>query len=196
MRRCMICRASLCRQSMLRLVVDDDGEIWPDLLQQAPGRGIYHCLDEHCLQRTNDKRLQSLKAKFRVALPQWARLRERIAGALQQQLTRMFARHCATAAIGRDAVMHRLWNNAPLLLLRAQDAGDALVRQTDDGVKRRMQAGLEARLCIVPSRQWLGEMCGRNDVAIVAVEATGAVAAQVSRLERYCVWVDRINRGK
>ncbi|MFQ5344681.1 MAG: YlxR family protein [Mariprofundus sp.] len=188
----MICRASYPKQEMLRLVVDGDGEIWPDVLQKAPGRGVYHCMREACLTDMNDKRLQSLKVKFRVNLPQQERVRERIVNMLEQQLKRMFTRQCASAAIGRDAVMHRLWNNMPLLLLRASDAGSALVRQLDDGLEKRAGAGMTSVLTTVPSRQWLGGMCGRDDVAVVAMDAAGMAAAMVNRLNVYCVWLARI----
>lgn len=188
----MVCRASFPKQEMLRLVVDDGGEIWPDVLQKAPGRGVYHCMSEPCLKRMSDKRLQSFKAKFRVNLPQWIVLEQRMASMLELQLKRMFTRQRASAAIGRDAVMHRLWNNAPLLLLRASDAGDAIVRQIDDGLEKRAQAGLKSVLSNVASRAWLGEMCGRDDVAIVAMDAAGAAAATVNRLEVYCVWLARL----
>lgn len=188
----MICRASYPKQEMLRLVVDGDGEIWPDVLQKAPGRGVYHCMREACLTDMNDKRLQSLKVKFRVNLPQQERVRERIVNMLEQQLKRMFTRQCASAAIGRDAVMHRLWNNMPLLLLRASDAGSALVRQLDDGLEKRAGAGMTSVLTTVPSRQWLGGMCARDDVAVVAMDAAGMAAAMVNRLNVYCVWLARI----
>jgi len=188
----MACRTSLAKQDMLRLVVDDDGQIWPDVLQKAPGRGVYHCMSQPCLMSMNDKRLQPLKAKFRVSLPQWNMLQQRMALMLEQQLKRMFTRQRASAAIGRDAVMHRLWNNTPLLLLRAADAGDSLVRQSDDGLEKRAQAGLKSVLANVSSRQWLGEMCGREDVAIVAMDAAGAAAATTNRLQVYCIWLARI----
>ena len=192
MRCCFICRESLPKQGMLRLVVDDDGEIWPDVLQKAPGRGVYHCMRGACLTHTSDKRLQCLKAKFKVRLPQWAFLQQRIESMLEQQLKRMFTRQRASAAIGRDAVMHRLWNNAPLLLLRAADAGESLVRQIDDGLKKRAQGGSVSVLTNVPSRQWLGEMFARENVAIVAMDAAGAAAATMDRLNMYCVWLERM----
>jgi len=188
----MACRQSMPKQEMLRLVVDDDGQIWPDLLQKAPGRGVYHCLSEACLGGMNDKRLQALKAHFRVLLPQWDLLLQRMQAVLEQQLKRMFSMQRATAAIGRDAVMHRLWNNAPLLLLRAEDAGMALIRQIDDGLQKREQTGCRTMLVNVASRQWLGGMLGRNDVAVVAIDAAGVAAALASRLQIYCVWHGRI----
>jgi len=173
---------------MLRFVVDGEGVIWPDLMQKAPGRGVYHCMQEQCLRRMNDKRLQALKAKFSVVLPQWDDVLQRIASNLQQQLKRMLTRQRSTAAIGRDAVMHRLWNNAPLMLMRAADAGDALVRQLDGGLEKRTQAGNKSLQLTVSSRHWLGEMFGRDDVAIVALDAAGSAAATVKKLQIYCVW--------
>jgi len=177
---------------MLRLVVDGDGVIWPDLLQKAPGRGVYHCMDEACLRRMNDKRLQVLKAKFVINLPQWDDLLQRMRVVLQLQLKQMLSRQRTSAAIGRDAVMHRLWNNAPLMLLRASDAGDALLRQSDDGLAKRAQAGAHSMLVCVESRQWLGEVFGRDDVAIVALNAAGPASVTVKKLKVYCAWYGRI----
>jgi len=173
---------------MLRFVVDDKGLLWPDLQQKAPGRGVYHCMNEACLERMNDKRLQALKAKFEIELPQWNAVLQRIESALQQQLKRMLTRQRSKAAIGRDAVMHRLWNNTPLMLLRATDAGDALIRQSNDGLEKRTQAGHKSLLVSVLSRQGLGEMFGRDDVAIVALDAAGSAKATVKKLNVFCVW--------
>jgi len=192
MRSCLICRESKAKQDVLRFVIDDEGVIWPDLQQKAPGRGVYFCMSEVCLSRINDKRLQALKANFSVLLPQWDDLQQRITSALQQQLKRMLTRQRSSASIGRDAVMHRLWNNAPVMLLRAMDAGDALVRQTDDGIEKRAQAGKKSLLVSAPSRHWLGEMFDREDVAIVALDAAGPTAAIVKKLNVYCVWYGRI----
>jgi len=192
MRCCFICRESKPKQDVLRFVVDDEGVIWPDLLQKAPGRGVYLCMSELCLGRINDKRLQALKAKFTIVLPQWDELQQRITSSLQQQLKRMFTRQRSSAAIGRDAVMHRLWNNTPIMLIRAMDAGDALVRQIDGGIEKRAQAGNQSLLVNVPTRQWLGEMFDRDDVAIVALNATGPAKATAKKLNVYCVWYGRI----
>ncbi len=192
MRSCLICRESKPKQDVLRFVVDNAGVIWPDLQQKAPGRGVYFCMSEQCLSRINDKRLQALKAKFSIVLPQWDDLRQRITSVLQKQLKQMLTKQSSSAAIGRDAVMHRLWNNAPLMILRAVDAGEALVRQTDDGLEKRAQTGNKSLLVGVSSRHWLGEMFGRDDVAIVALNAAGSAAATVKKLNVYCVWYGRI----
>ncbi len=177
---------------MLRLVLDAEGLFWPDLLQKAPGRGVYLCMSELCLDKISDRRLQSLKAKFPLSFPQWDGLQQRLKGGLERQLEQMFTRLRVNAAIGRDAVMHRLWNNAPLLLLQAEDAGDAVVRQIGDAMEKRQQAGHISGLVSVPSRSWLGEMLGREYVAVTGIDAGGRNAATARKLKQYCVWYGRI----
>lgn len=191
-RRCIACRRSLAKQQMLRLIVDGDGQIWPDLLQKLPGRGVYLCMEEGCLGGMNDKRLQPLRAKFTVNFPQWQLLRERTLDILEKLLAQSFTRLRAKTEIGRDAVMHRLWNNAPLMLLIAADAGSAVVRQVETAVMKREEAGHVVVIVRVESRQWLGEMLGRDDVAVAAVDAKGSMAGNVAKLQRYCNWYGQL----
>lgn len=177
---------------MLRIIVDDQGQIWPDLMQKLPGRGAYLCMDSPCFDSLSDRRLQPLRAKFEVDFPQWQQLKERLALILDKQLRQMFSRLRVKTEIGRDAVMHRLWNNAPLLLLIATDAGDAVVRQIDDAVEKREQAGHRSQLLSVASKQWLGEMLGREDVAVAALDASGVMASSAGKLNQYCVWYGQL----
>ena len=183
MRRCFGCRQSLPKAEMLRLVADA-GQLWPDILQQAPGRGIYLCMCAACLGGMNDKRLRSLK------MPglQWQELRQRLLEALDRQLRLMFGRLRVKAAIGRDAVIHRLWSPAPLSLLLAEDAGDAIVRQIQDAMEKRQEAGQALQLAQAPDAAWLGEMLGRERVAVVGFDAS----AMVEKVNRYCAWYGRI----
>ncbi|NWF39305.1 DUF448 domain-containing protein [Mariprofundus sp. NF] len=191
-RRCVACRSSLPKQDMLRLIVDDEGQIWPDLLHKLPGRGLYLCMEAECLSGMSDRRLQPLRAKFKVDFPQWTLLKERLHVILHKQLLQMFTRLRVKTEIGRDAVMHRLWNNAPMLLLVASDAGDAVVRQIESAVEKREQAGHRSRLLSVGSKQWLGEMLGREDVAVAALGTSGMMATNVRKLHQFCVWYGQL----
>ncbi|HXH71513.1 MAG TPA: YlxR family protein [Mariprofundaceae bacterium] len=188
LRRCLICRQSLPKQLMLRLVVDAAGEVWPDLLQKAPGRGVYHCLGDDCLKQTNDKRLQALRKDFPQAVIRWESLRERLLSLLSQQMQGMIERQRMRAAVGRDAVMHRMWNNAPLLILLAEDAGEALQRQIRDAAGKRQAAGQPTMLANVLSVDWLGGALHREQVAVVGLEGS----ATTEKLERYCAWYGRL----
>ena len=191
-RRCIACRGSLPKQGMLRLIVDDEGQLWPDLLHKLPGRGFYLCMGDECLAGLSDRRLQPLRAKFKVDFPQWLLLKERLELILHKQLLQMFTRLRVKIEIGRDAVMHRLWNNAPLLLLIAEDAGDAVVRQIESAVEKREQAGQQSRLLRVQSKQWLGEMMGREGVAVAALDASGMMATNARKLNQFCVWYGQL----
>jgi len=177
---------------MLRLAMDGEGLFWPDILQKAPGRGVYHCMSEACLGNTNDRRLQSLRAQFPLLFPQWDGLQQRIKAGLEQQLRQMFTRIRVKAAIGRDAVMHRLWNNEPLLLLLTEDAGDAVARQIGVAMEKRREAGHVSSIVSVPSRSWLGEMFGRESVAVAGIDAGGRYSATAKKLKQYCVWYGHI----
>jgi len=169
---------------MLRLVVDESGQIWPDAGHKAPGRGTYLCMQEDCMSAMSDRRLQPMKAKFPIVLPQWEVLRQRIVDVLDACLVQGFSRLRARADIGRDAVMHRLWNNAPMILFGAADAGDAIRRQIEMAVAKRMQSGYAVELVEVESTAWLGRVFGRECVAVASVDCS----PMAEKLKQYCVW--------
>jgi len=177
---------------MLRLVVDEAGQLWPDMLQKAPGRGVYLCMREACLKQLHDKRLRGLRLKPRPALPQAEVLIQRIREALVRHMMQLLSRLRAAAAVGRDAVMHRMWNNAPLLLLLAADAGDALRRQVDDAVAKRRAAGHETNVVTAPEAVLLGQGLGRERVSVAVLECSALSA----RMEKLCTWYGCMERSR
>ncbi len=175
------------KAAMLRLVVDKDGQIWPDFSAALPGRGFYLCLQASCLQGMSDKRLQVLRRDFSPQLPQWQVLQSRLFDMLWLRLKQLFAGMKRQAVLGRDAVMHRMWDKQPLLILLAQDAGQALVRQIEDAVQKRdassqalhtqvVKVGLDAKV--------LGSMLGREKVSVVAF----LQGSPQKKLQQLCVW--------
>lgn len=182
----------MAKPEMLRLVADEQGQLWPDALQKAPGRGVYLCMQEVCLKQLHDKRLRVLQAKFRLVLPQSDVLVLRIKEVLGTHVMQMLSRLQAGAAVGRDAVMHRMWNNAPLLLLLAADAGDALRRQVDDAVEKRRDAGQKINVVVVPVASLLGQGLGREKVSVAALEYSVLSA----RLEKLCAWYRCMERSR
>ncbi len=190
-RTCLACRETLAKREMLRLVVDDEGHIWPDLMQKAPGRGTYLCMRPTCLQRMGDRRLASLKGKFPGVRTDWAALRQRIEKALQQQLQMTAMRLRSRACLGRDAVMHRMWNNAPLLILLACDAGQSLRRQVVDGARKRCDAAGRTTVLDVPGGNWLGDLFGRETLAVAGIDDSRQMAGWVKN----CVWLGRLKES-
>jgi predicted RNA-binding protein YlxR (DUF448 family) len=176
---------------MLRLVVDDEGQIWPDLLQKAPGRGTYLCMKQACLEGLTDKRLGVLRNKFNVQLPQSLSLMQRVREGLRRQLMRLFSQFGAVAVLGRDAVMHQMWKNGPLLVMLASDAGDALVQQVEDGVGKRQEAGEKTTLLHGFSTSFLAEAFARDKISVVALDT-----ANVStKLQMFCDWYVRVKES-
>lgn len=173
---------------MLRLVVDEDGTLWPDLLQKAPGRGTYLCMRPACLPDLSDKRLGALRQHFQVHLPQSEALKMRIANALELLLKQQLNRLRQGAAVGRDAVMHRMWKNEPLLLVLAKDAGDALVRQLHDAVEKRAASGQRTMLIEGLSSEFLASCFGRERVSTVALSA----ASRTQRLQLISAWYGQL----
>ncbi|RMH62114.1 MAG: YlxR family protein [Zetaproteobacteria bacterium] len=187
-RTCFACRASLDKHAMLRLVMDEAGVLWPDLRQRAPGRGTYLCMRKACLARMNDKRMRALSGKFPGVVADWSALCRRIADVLTRQVRDTARRLRAKAALGRDAVMQRMWNNTPLVVLLADDAGEALRRQVHDAVeKRRADAG-RTILLRVPGDGWLAGVFDRGLLSVAALEASGQTAGMVEN----CVWLGRL----
>ena len=192
MRSCFACRCQQEKMQMLRLVVDAQGEIWPDLLQKAPGRGVYLCMETACLQRLSDKRLGLLRQKSNVVLPQWARvcirLEEGIQGMVVQQLLRCKPLMC----VGRDAVMHQMWKNAPLLLMMVNEMGQALQRQVMNAVDKRTELGLKTIVLEDIPVAWLHDVFQRERVSVLSLP----VSKQAERLQRWCVWYRHLKGHK
>jgi len=191
MRTCFACRQKLDKSSMLRLVVDGDGVIWPDVMQKAPGRGIYMCMEEACIAKVDDKRMGSLRGKYGIVLPQWYDLQTRLLDVFSKYISLQLTHAKVSSAIGRDAVMHQMWKTRPQLLLLAEDAGDALVRQVMDAVSKRHEEGLKTLQLNHMPEGLLASVFQRQKVSVVALP----VSKSTAKLQRYCAWYGRI-KGK
>ncbi|MDX8384147.1 MAG: DUF448 domain-containing protein [Ghiorsea sp.] len=187
-RSCFACRKSFEKKDLLRLVVDDEGQIWPDLTAKLPGRGAYLCMLEPCLAKVSDKRLNVLKRDFSPQLPQWQTFQQRLSGMLGVRLQQLMSGMKKRSAIGRDAVMHRMWNKSPMLLLLAADAGDALVRQVQDAVEKRDGRGHGSSstdiLISLLGANDLGLALGREKISVVAFSWDNPV----EKFQQFCVW--------
>jgi hypothetical protein len=142
-------------------------------------------MQQECWARLNDKRFGALRAKFDVAAGQWQPFGGRLRHALGERKVQLLTRLKGVAAIGRDAAMQHLWKNAPMILLVASDAGDALIRQLQDAVAKRGQAGVETRWCTVQEAEGLGACLGRGRVSVFAIGAS----PQAEKLEQACAWI-------
>lgn len=183
-RTCFACRQKMDKSQMLRLVVDDLGLLWPDILQKAPGRGSYLCMRGGCFSGMSDKRLGVLYRKCHISLPQWSGLEKRLNATIEQAVLGQMIRLKSLASVGRDAVMHQMWKNAPLLLILVNKSGQALQRQVMSAVEKRQELGLKTIPLNDVSEAWLMRVFQREKVSVVTLP----VSRQTEKLQQWCVW--------
>lgn len=51
MRMCVGCRSSLPKRELIRVVRNPEGDVELDLTGKRPGRGVYLCANEECLEK-------------------------------------------------------------------------------------------------------------------------------------------------
>lgn len=182
-RSCLVCRKQVDKGELLRLVVDDEGQVWPDVMQKAPGRGAYVCTPGPCLTRLHERQFERAWKGRVMAAGQVVLLRQRLQHAMLQLCRQGFRRLRSSLEIGRDAVMHRMWKKAPLLVLLAPDAGGALHRQIEDACGKRQAAGLKTTLVIFGDSATLSDIVERDIVSVLALDDSPACAS----LRHYCL---------
>ncbi len=193
LRTCVACKATHEKQDLLRLIVDGEGQIWPDFSAKLPGRGFYLCLEEDCLKKISDKRLGVLRRDFSPQLPQWEVLQQRIFDMLSQRLNQLLNGVKRQAVIGRDAVMHQIWDKKSLLIMFAADAGDALLRQVNDAMDKRAlgemkSAAQDKTIVSLLDAEALGSALGREKIAVVAFTEKSPLL----KLQQISVWQQRL----
>lgn len=57
LRMCCVCREMHPKQELIRIVTQKDGSIFPDATGKAPGRGLYVCRRESCIETCCRKRV-------------------------------------------------------------------------------------------------------------------------------------------
>ncbi len=193
-RTCFVCRNTYDKSDLMRLVVDDAGVIWPDLLAKMPGRGVYLCMGEGCLKALSDKRLGVLQRDFSPQLPQWKVLRQRMFDMLSQRLMQLLKSMRRCAVLGRDAVMHQMWDKERLLVMFAADAGGAVLRQVQDAIAKRAQGEIKPAeqvqvVTSLLSMAELGQALGREKVSVVAFTERGSL----KKLQQCSIWQQKLD---
>lgn len=172
----------------MRLALDGEGQVWPDVLQKAPGRGTYLCMQERCIRGLNEKHMKAAWRKQSIAPGQVALQSERMAVALSTVCRQYLSQQRTSTEFGRDAVLRRMWREPSVLILLAVDAGNALVRQIGEAVEKRRAAGSEVMVAPFPSAVMLGGVFGREDVSVAAVD----ISPMAYKLLQFCTWYGRL----
>ncbi len=177
-RRCIATGVSGPTAPLVRFVVGPEGDVFPDVAEKAPGRGMWVSADRAAIDLAVKKNLFSRSAKAPVKAP--ADLSERVEALLTRRLqdALALARKAGLAHMGFDTVHRRLKSAPVAALIEASDGSEA------QRAKLRPMAG-EAPVISCLSREELGLAFRRDNVIHAALDAGGVtktVLREASRL--------------
>lgn len=172
-RRCIVTRQRRDRAELIRLVVDPDGCIVPDLAESLPGRGLWLTARREMVQTACDNGVLARMAVGSVTVP--PALGDRIEELLAKRCvdTLGLARRAGQVASGFQAVREWVRGGRTALLLTAADS------RGEDGRALRRGAA-EIRWTGVLTSAELGRALGRDMLVHVAV-APGRLADSLYR---------------
>jgi predicted RNA-binding protein YlxR (DUF448 family) len=172
-RRCLVSRAVMNRDRMIRFALDPAGRVLPDVDERLPGRGMWLSARRDVLNKAVEKRL------FGKAAGRPATVLDGLADQVEALLVRRFydglglARRAGCIAMGFDQVQAALARAEAAVLLQASDGAA-------DG--RRKLRALAPRLPLItagPSGK-LGAALGRERLVHAAL-TPGKLAARALR---------------
>jgi predicted RNA-binding protein YlxR (DUF448 family) len=177
LRRCVVTRESLPKESMIRFVLGPDRTLVPDLEGRLPGRGMWLSARADVLERAVKRGAFAKAARGTVHLP--PDLRARIEDGLRRRLRDLvgFARRGGQAVCGREAVREWLQAGKAGLLVEASDGSPA---------ERARLIGRRGLPVVAPlPADTLGSVFGRDHAAHVAIapgRLAEAIATEAARL--------------
>jgi predicted RNA-binding protein YlxR (DUF448 family) len=79
-RRCIGCRESFDKKSLIRIVKEPEGTISIDLTGKKNGRGAYICKNKKCLEMAFKKKQLDYSFKEKVSAETYEKLKEELEG--------------------------------------------------------------------------------------------------------------------
>ena len=187
-RRCILTGDHGARGALIRLALDAEGMVAPDLGARAPGRGAWLSPDRALIATAEAKgRLRgALMRAFKttsITVPD--DLVERLAGGLQRRALDGLglANKAGHLIWGTERIGDALLGGRARLLLHAADAAPDGIRKLDG---KALAVGTGVRVCVLPvGREELSLALGRENVVHAAVcDAAGAGRVAVA-LDRW-----------
>ncbi|MEZ4226838.1 MAG: DUF448 domain-containing protein [Polyangiaceae bacterium] len=176
-RTCVGCREAGPASAMLRLVLGPGGEVAPDLLRRAVGRGAWVHPAAACLDAAAKR---GLSKAFRCAVTTSAQeLHAALLGQAERRATGLLlaARRAKQLVVGTDEVERALEQDRAVLVIVASDARAAA---SAPGVQRAVSAG---RARVFSDKANLGRWFDKSEVAVVAVLDAGLGRALIETLD-------------
>lgn len=187
-RTCIVTRAKLPPDELMRFVLSPDGEVVPDLKRKLPGRGVW-------VQATATALAEAIRRKafargFKEAATTPADLTERVDALLEKDALQSLsmANKAGLVTAGAFKVEAEIASQTPAALIHASDGSPDGARKLAAALKRRGETTVETpRIELFASAQ-LDLALGRANVIHAALRkgaASGAFLARCRRLALY-----------
>lgn len=183
-RQCVVSRERLPKAELLRLVVGPDGSVAVDLLDRAPGRGVYVRAARDAVLKALGKGIgRTFKGRVRPMAPEAVHsLVEETCERLEDRLVDLvaLARRAQVVAIGMDAVVDALSNPRPAeVVAHTSDVSDRSLRRVKAFAPPATRF-VELKI----SKADFGSKLGRNDVGVVAIRPSALAIRIVAEAVR------------
>ena len=184
-RQCVVTRTRRPKDELVRLVLDPEGQVAIDLLDRAPGRGVYVWADRGALIKAlSGKGIgRTFRGRARPLSPEAVEaLLDSTVERLEHRLVELVAvaRRAGVAALGMDLVLEALGNNPPApVVLTTRDLSERSLRRVSE------HAGARTRFIgLAVDKADFGSKLGRSDVGVVAIRPSALAIRIVAEAAR------------
>ena len=182
-RTCVACRESKQQDELVRYVVAPDGVLVVDYRHRLPGRGAYTCISTDCLNAAVEK--NQFQRSFRGQCKTIDRdtLIKELHNALEQKIINLLGmgRKSGQVVSGSNAVMAGLRQGTDLgLVIVTEDISAAIA----DKIKV-LADHCRVECSQLLSKDLLGQILGKGERSVVALQQGALVDAILIELQRY-----------
>lgn len=194
-RRCVLTGERGPRAALNRLVLDDAGQVWPDVRARAPGRGAWLGVGRPALETAvaKGKLKGALARSFRsgdVVVP--ADLADRLGVALRDNALNRLGMEARSGALlfGSDRIGEAARAGKIAMLLHAADAGEDGSRKLDQAwrVGSDMEGSDRRGTTLPVGRDLLSQALGRENAVHIGVADDRAAARIGEALDKWLVY--------
>lgn len=182
-RTCVACRESKNQEHLVRYVVAPDGTLVVDYRHRLPGRGAYTCLDLTCLRSAVEKNQFQRSFKGRCRVVDYAALAAELKAALRQKIFSLIGmgRKSRQVISGTNAIIAGLRQGTDLsLVIITEDISTAIAEKI-----KVLSARHQVNCSQLFSKDLLGQILGKGERSVVAVQSGALSEAILIELQRY-----------
>jgi uncharacterized protein len=183
-RTCIGCRGTFDKTHMLRFVLAPDGSLVPDLMRKLPGRGAYVCMKALCIHNACEKKHFSRTFKREVLGDFPDILLDRISRTMEERIASYIAlaNKAGKVVSGSDMVSDTLkrCSSEKKLVLIATDVSEDIGQRI-----RFLSESHGVKHFSLFNKDYFGELLGKSQRSVIAIQGSGFVEALNMELERY-----------